>query len=214
MRESTGPAYRIVTPRLVIRCYDPTDAPLLKASVDASVEHLRPWMPWIRFEPQTLEQKVQLLRGFRGKFDLGQDFIYGIFDRDETRLLGGTGVHPRREPGAGEIGYWVHVDFQGQGLITEAAAALVRVSFEIDRLRRVEIRCAPANTRSGAVPQRLGFKLDGTLRQCIGEEAVGWNDAQVWTLLASEYPTSPAARAAVEAFDVVGERLPLEAPGD
>ena len=50
------PAYRIVSERLVLRCYELVDAPLLKDAIDANVEHLRD-MPWIRFEPQTLEEK-------------------------------------------------------------------------------------------------------------------------------------------------------------
>lgn len=41
----SAPAYRIVTPRLVIRCWNPPDAPLLKAAIDASLDHLRAWMP-------------------------------------------------------------------------------------------------------------------------------------------------------------------------
>ncbi len=52
-------------------------------------------MPWAHAEPTTLEQKVQLLRQFRGRFDLDQDMVYGIFDRDERRAIGGTGLHPR-----------------------------------------------------------------------------------------------------------------------
>ena len=90
------PVYRIETERLVIRCWEPKDAPLLKSAIDLSIDHLLPWMPWAKGEPQTLEEKVELLRMFRGKFDLGQDFILGIFNRDETEVLGGTGFHPRR----------------------------------------------------------------------------------------------------------------------
>ncbi|HEV8114047.1 MAG TPA: hypothetical protein VGR31_14845 [Planctomycetota bacterium] len=32
-----GPAYRIETDRLVLRCFDPNDAVLLKSAVDASL---------------------------------------------------------------------------------------------------------------------------------------------------------------------------------
>jgi RimJ/RimL family protein N-acetyltransferase len=53
-----GPAYRIHTQRLVLRCWHPTDAPLLKAAIDASLEHLRPWLPWAQYEPTDLHRKI------------------------------------------------------------------------------------------------------------------------------------------------------------
>ncbi len=45
-----GPAYRILTPRLCLRCWNPEDAPTIKAAVDASREHLIPWMSWAQEE--------------------------------------------------------------------------------------------------------------------------------------------------------------------
>ena len=65
--------YRIETDRLVIRCYQPTDAVLLKQAIDESLDHLRPWMPWAMEEPETVEEKVARLRRFQGQFDLGND---------------------------------------------------------------------------------------------------------------------------------------------
>ena len=50
-------------------------------------------MPWAHDEPQSLDEKVALLRLFRGNFDLGQDFVYGVFSADESEVLGGTGLH-------------------------------------------------------------------------------------------------------------------------
>ncbi len=201
------PPYRIVTPRLVVRCWRPADAPLLVEALKASAAHLSSWMPWAREEPQPLDKKVELLRQFRGKFDLGQDFIYAILDPAESRVIGGTGLHPRVESGALEIGYWVHVADQGKGYITESTAALVRVAFEVCKLRRVEVRNAPQNVRSGAVPGRLGFVLEGTKRRCIGTDATGWHDAQIWTMFAEEYPSSPAAKQPVEAYDAAERRV-------
>jgi RimJ/RimL family protein N-acetyltransferase len=86
------PPYRIETERLVLRCYEPEDAALLKEAVDASLEHLQPWMPWARFEPQSLDQKIGLLRGMRSRFDRDGDDVFGVFDPDEERLLGGSGL--------------------------------------------------------------------------------------------------------------------------
>ena len=82
------PPYRIVTERLVLRCWEPRDAAALKEAVDASLDHLRPWMPWAENEPQTIEEKVELIRGFRGLFDTDEDYVYGIFSRDESEVCG------------------------------------------------------------------------------------------------------------------------------
>ena len=38
------------------------------------------------------------LAGFADDFRQGRDFIYGIFNRDETEVLGGTGLHPAEWP--------------------------------------------------------------------------------------------------------------------
>jgi RimJ/RimL family protein N-acetyltransferase len=106
-----------------------------------------------------------------------------------------------------EIGYWIHKDHINQGLATEATAALTRVAFTIDKVTRVEIHCDPANVRSAAVPRKLGFRHEAILRQrTLGVDG-RLRDTMIWTLLADEYPASPAAAAEIEAFDVVGQRL-------
>ncbi len=205
MTSIPGPAYRIVTARLVIRCWQPADASLLKAAIDASIEHLLPWMPWAANEPTDIETKIALIRRFRGQFDLGQDFVYGIFDREETQVLGGTGLHTRLGADAREIGYWVRADRINRGIATETAGALTRVAFEIDRLDRVEIHCDADNVRSAAVPRKLGYTHEATLRRRRVAGKV--RDTMVWTLLADDYAGSSAASVPIEAFDAIGRRL-------
>ena len=192
---SRGPAYRIVTPRLVLRCWDPRDAPLLKDAIDSSLDHLRAWMPWARHEPQTLAQKVELLREFRGQFDLGADSIYGIFDAGEERVLGGTGLHPRIGPGGLEIGYWIRADAAGRGFATESTAALTRVAFEVAGVERVEIRCAPENHASAEIPRKLGYSEEAT------------PDDLLFTLTAARLAGTPAADARLAGYDVMGSVL-------
>jgi RimJ/RimL family protein N-acetyltransferase len=206
-RSMPAPAYRIHTSRLVLRCWNPADAPLLTAAITASLEHLRPWMPWAHFEPESVEAKAQRLRGFRADFDSDRNFIYGIFDAEETEVLGGTGLHPRVGVGAREIGYWIHADHVGRGYATEAAAALTRVAFEVDRVRRVEIHCDPKNEPSAAIPKRLGYRYDATLRQRQQTSEGEPRDTMIWSLLRDEYPESEAAGSPIRAFDVLGQRL-------
>ena len=199
------PPYRIVTEHLVVRCWNPVDAPLLKAAVDASVDHLRPWMPWAADEPQPLEQKVDLLRLFRGKFDLGQDFTYGIFSPDESAVVGGTGLHTRVDPMSFEIGYWIAAQNAGQGFGTEATAALTRVVFELTDIERIEIRVDPANAASRAIPRKLGYREEATLRQRL--KYPERRDVVLYSLFRDDFAASPSAKLPLEAYDAAGKRV-------
>ncbi len=135
--------YKIESKRLCIRCYAPTDATLLKTAIDESLEHLLPWMPWAQNEPEPLQAKADRLRKYRGQFDLGVDYTFGIFSKDQQMLIGSTGLHTRLTGNAREIGNWIHARYLRQGYATEAVAALVQVGFEVEQLERIEIRCDP-----------------------------------------------------------------------
>lgn len=201
-----APPYRIETERLVVRCWEPRDAPLLKDAVDSSLDHLRRWMPWAHDDPQPLPAKVELLRMFRGHFDLGQDFVYGIFSADESEAVGGTGLHRRSFEGVLEIGYWIRASRVGEGLATEATAAVARVGFEVAEASRIEIRVDPGNAASLAIPRKLGFVEEGTLRRVLhGQDGTPLQrDAVLFALVAEELPDSPAASVALRAFDAGG----------
>jgi RimJ/RimL family protein N-acetyltransferase len=205
---SASVPYRIETERLVVRCYEPSDAPLLKAAVDASAEHLRPWMLWTPDEPEPLEDVVQRLRTFRAQFDADENWIMGVFTPDESRLVGGAGLHPRGGDGSLEIGYWIAVDAIGQGLATEVTAVLARVGIEVLGLDRIDLQAEVTNHRSAAIPRRLGFAHDGTLRRRLprrpGEPRA---DALAFSLLREELAGSPCMQYDYVAYDVVGNRL-------
>ncbi|MHC4709408.1 MAG: GNAT family N-acetyltransferase [Planctomycetota bacterium] len=200
-------AYRIHTRRLVVRCWSPADALLLQSALADSLEHLRPWMPWVAQEPEPLSRKIRRLRRFRARFDAGRDFVWGLFDCDEKRCLGGIGLHRRIGAGAGEIGYWVHADHTGRGLGTEAAAAVTRVGFQFERLRRVEIQCEPDNAPSAAIPRKLGYVHQVTVPGRVNTSKGSPRDTMFWVLSAEQFPDSPAATVEIEAFGAAGERL-------
>ena len=203
------PPYRIETERLVIRCYEPEDAPLLKAAVDQSIEHLLPWMPWARFEPQTLDEKVELCRTFRGQFDLDDNYVYAIFTPDETEQLGGSGFHKRANEGSLEIGYWVSSGAVGQGIATEATAVQTRAALELCGIDRVDIQVEPRNERSLAIPRRLGFTEEGTLRRRLdpGGEDEPRRDSVVFSMLREELAGSPCLGFDYVAYDVLGRQM-------
>ena len=202
-----GPAYRIESERLVIRCYDPKDALLLQKSIQESLEHLRPWMPWVKTEPEELKVKIERLRVFRADFDLSKNYIYAVFDPNEAELVGGTGLHPRVGLNAFEIGYWINVNHVNKGYATEISAALTKVAFEIEHVNRVEIHCDPSNIKSEAIPKKLGYVYEATLRnrtENIEGEPI---DSMIWSILKEEYLNSPCAKAKIVAYDAFGNQI-------
>jgi RimJ/RimL family protein N-acetyltransferase len=202
-----GPAYRFETDRLVGRCWSPGDAPLVRAAVDASDEHLRRWIPFMSDEPRSLAETAARLRMLRSNFDLDLEYRYGLFDSAEQTLLGGAGLYRRVGPDALEAGYWIARDQSGAGYATEATAALVRVGFEILGAARIEIHCATLNEASTRIPAKLGLVHEGTLGR-RGVDGYGNEyDLMIWTMFADQYAGSPAAGFAVRAWDCLGERL-------
>jgi RimJ/RimL family protein N-acetyltransferase len=181
----------------------------MKEAVDASIDHLLPWMPWARFEPQSLDEKMEVARRFRGEFDLGTQYVYGIFEPDEARVLGGSGLHPRGGEASLEIGYWIRADSVGKGLATEVAAVLTRVGFEKFGLERVDVQVDPENERSMNIPRKLGFVEDGRLRRRLPPKDEGGprRDSVLFTMLADELPGSRCLAYEYAAYDALGREL-------
>lgn len=171
---------RIETMRLVLRPWGPADAPVLKALIDANLDHLRPWMPWAMNEPSPLEAIAARIEIFAGNVREGTDYTIGIFLGDEA--IGGSGLHRRNGPDTLEIGYWIAARHAGRGYASEAAMALTSLAFAFPHVEHVEIRCDPRNTPSAAVPRKLGFSHGATLeadtKTSIGEP----RDTMVWQL--------------------------------
>src|SRR3954453_1315857 len=98
---------------LEIREWVEADVDQLGAAISASIEHLRPWMPWIAFEPVSRQDRLDRIVSLHVDRSMGGDAVYGIF-LDGT-AIGGTGLHRRIGEGGLEIGYWVHVDHVRRG---------------------------------------------------------------------------------------------------
>lgn len=142
---------------VVVRRYDAADLPALVDAVNRSLDTLRPWMPWAQ-EPATVEGQRAWLVDTDRMWEAGTGFTYGIFG-PAGDVLGGTGFHVRNGPGVLEIGYWLRGDQEGRGLMTRVTAELTTVAGQVPGVTRVEIHCDRANTRSAAIPQRLGYVL-------------------------------------------------------
>jgi RimJ/RimL family protein N-acetyltransferase len=179
----------LLGPRLVVRPYAEGDASQLWEAVDESRAHLAEWMPWVS-DYTAPDTALTLVRRFQARWLLREDLVVGVFERASGRLLGGSGLHRidwaiRRF----EIGYWLRQSAVGQGFITEAVQVLTRFAFDRLAANRVEIRMDVRNTRSRAVPERLGFVYEGCQRRAAPDVHGEPRDLLVFALIRDDLPS-------------------------
>lgn len=199
--------YRVQTPRLELRGWSPADTAVLREALDRSAEHLRPWIPFMKDEPRTFDQTCQWLREARVNFDRDVAWHYAVFDRRDGRLLGGNMLNDRVGEGGLELGYWTIVDAVRQGIALEASRAMLRCAFELHGARRAEIHCAPENLASAAIPRRLGFTHEATLKRRAQDTEGKTIDLMIWTLLDSEYAATDLRVMPCDAWDAAGRPM-------
>jgi RimJ/RimL family protein N-acetyltransferase len=173
--------------RVIVRPYADGDAQALWDAVDESREHLGAWMPWVS-SYSTPDDALINVRRFRGRWQLRDDLVVGIFERDTGRLLGGSGLH-RIDWGIRrfEIGYWLRRTAVGHGYVTEAVQLLTRFAFDQLDASRVEIRMDVRNTRSRAIPERLGYVYEGCQRRALPDVRGEPRDIDLFAVIRDDY---------------------------
>jgi len=86
-----------------------------------------------------------------------------------------------------EIGYWIRRPAEGKGYVTESVKLIGRLAFEQLGAQRVMIRCEPRNQRSKAIPERLGYSYEGTLRREVPDADGVPRDVRVYSLIPEEF---------------------------
>ncbi|NGP44302.1 GNAT family N-acetyltransferase [Bacillaceae bacterium SIJ1] len=84
------------------------------------------------------------------------------------------------------LGYWLADRYTGKGVMTKAVSAMIDYAFYAYGLHRVEIRCATENEKSKRIPERLGFTLEGTVREAEWLTS-GYVDHHIYGLLKKEW---------------------------
>lgn len=167
-----------------LRLLEERHVAVLFALVEREREYLRQWLSWV--DARSSEASIlDFIRGALGQFSSNQGFSAGIWA--DGAIAGVITLHKISwQDRMGEIGYWLAREFQGRGIMTDAARAVTEHALVELELNRVEIRCALENVKSAAIPKRLGFKSDGVLRQASLLEG-RYRDLEVFSMLRSEY---------------------------
>lgn len=151
--------------RLCIRMPKPGDEVAVYEAVKYSQISLKEWLPFAQ-KDQTMDDVQLSVRQAHIAFLQREDLRLHLFLKETGEFIGSSGLHridwdvPKVE-----IGYWIDDRYSGKGYMTEAVERITAYAVEEIKARRVEIRCDVHNIKSRAIPETLGFTLEGILKQ-------------------------------------------------
>lgn len=151
---------------------------------ELSRERLRQWLPWVDHTTE-MSHTEQYVQGALQQAAEKGAVTAGIWIGRE--LAGIISYHAVNwEHRSVSIGYWLGHGYEGQGIMTNACRVFVNHALVDLDLHRVEIRCATANRRSRGIPERLGFVLEGIIREAE-KLPQGYVNHAVYGMLQSEW---------------------------
>jgi ribosomal-protein-serine acetyltransferase len=161
--------------RLELRAPTPHDGDFIHPAIVASHALLQPWMSWAKTLPSFEETQLYCRRALWEWHDR-ESLDYRLFLDDQ--FVGNCAVHTIQWhiPSA-QLGYWLHSDFGGRGLISEAVERLTKFAWEELDLARLEIRCNARNVASANVARRAGFEQEAHLKHSFRDNSGQLSDA-------------------------------------
>jgi ribosomal-protein-serine acetyltransferase len=174
-----------VTDDIKLRLLKEADAKELQALIEANRAYLAPWLPWAA--GQTFEDTLDFIRGTQSQAGDKEGFQAAVVtDEGIVGVVGCVTIDSANR--STRIGYWLDKGHQDKGIVTTAVGVLVDHALTVWQLNRIEIVVAIENRRSRAIPERLGFREEGRLRQyqlvgdryldCISYSTLGTDDRE------------------------------------
>ena len=114
----------------------------------------------------TIEEALEHVAMIDAKIENNEGINWAITIKGNPKLLGIIG-HYRIKPEhyRAEIGYMLHPDYHGQGIISEAINSVVEYGFDVMKLHSIEGIIDPENLASGKVLEKNGFVKEAHLRE-------------------------------------------------
>ncbi|MGQ9804836.1 MAG: GNAT family N-acetyltransferase [Chlorobiales bacterium] len=177
----------ILGERISLRPLDTTDSERLVSLINASINELREFMPWLQGKITHKQQDEFLLRAVQ-EMNLNQAFHFGILLKSRKELIGVIGTHPidwLNE--SASIGYWIATEFSRKGYATEAIVLILEGLFMELKLHRVAVSAATDNLASNRVIEKIGFRFEGVQKLAGKVAPTRWKDLNTFAMLDDEY---------------------------
>jgi ribosomal-protein-serine acetyltransferase len=173
-----------VDDEILLRQHIESDRDDMWKALDAGREYMGKYLPWMA----AYKVEDDHTRGYSTR-QLEKDYFdgsSGYIVEYKGELAGTVGFGtPNRDNGI-EVGYWLRQDLQGRGIMTRSVEAIITMLIVEIGLHRVTIRAATSNLPSRGIPERLGFKHEGTMRDnsYVNNE---YMDLEIYSILDHEW---------------------------
>ena len=173
-----------VNPEINLQLIHYRDVLELFQLVETNRNHFRKWLPWVD-SITSPHQYFPIISTWLKQYEDHNGFNAGI--RFNGKLVGVITLHSIDWSNQQTtIGYFLGEGYEGNGIMTKTVQAVLTYIFLQFRLHRVEIRCGFHNKKSRAIPERLGFKTEGLIRD--GEFLNNhYHDLVVYGMLSHEW---------------------------
>lgn len=152
----------VINDKLYLKLFNKNEAEELHKLVESNKDYLKKWLAWID-DMENIEDVKDFIEKTRQGFATEENITAGIWYQEElVGVIGYNNIDWKNKKA--NLGYWLDQGHQGKGIITAACKALIDNAFNNFNLNKVEISCAEGNTKSRAVPERLGFVQEGVRR--------------------------------------------------
>lgn len=152
----------IETERLTLKplAIDDSDS-LLEIFSDPEVMRYWNTAPWT-----TIQSSIDFINESNDSMQRQESLILGVYLKSTGELAGKCMLFSYdQESKRAEIGFGLGRSCWGKGYISEAGETLIQYGFDSLGLRRIEAEIDPDNQSSAKALEKLGFSLEGLLRQ-------------------------------------------------
>lgn len=181
---------KLKTERLILRNPVINDVEdLVEGLNDIQISESLGFIPHPYTKKDALEWIEKNLDRENEKEGLRKEYDFAIELKSEKKLVGVVMLDSVDYfHGSARIGYWVNKNYWEQGIVTEANRKVLNFAFNKLNLRRVHLSAYVESEASNRVAKKLGFTLEGTLRQSHRTKATGKiHDTNTYGLLREEF---------------------------
>lgn len=177
------------TERLWLREWRPDDAPRLAEIInDPRIFDTTERIP----HPYSLEMAEEFIAKKPDVFRDGGHLAFAIELKSSRLATGAVGLSVDQTNRRASLGYWLGVDYWGQGFVTEAAREVLRYGFEVLDLNRIEAQFLKRNPASGRVMAKAGMRFEAEFPKYALKHGV-FEDVGQYVIYADEFAASRGA---------------------